>query len=1105
MPDFRLYTSNRQEELIHYLADHVLTEPLENPLTTELIVVQHHGIQRWVSLELARKHGILANTRFLFPNELNQILFETVIPEYSDTWNPERLHWHLFDQLLALPEHPKFNLIQRFQSGNKELKSFQLARQLSNLFDQYDMFRSEMLDQWESGSVQSWQSTLYRALPEEVRKWRKSRVKNLFLEQLNRGEPSTIGFPERITFFGISYLPPLHLEILKGLSRLTNVHFFFLNPSPYFWGDLLPEKRIIKETLKKHHRVKDDLHFDEGNALLASWGKYGQDFFTLLYDMDISQEADIFVSGSLSEESGDSNTLLGRIQSDIFELLNPDRTEKRHQFDWLKTDDSLRIHSCHSSMREVEVLRNQLLMIFSGEDIQPENVLVMTPDINHYAPLIQAVFTGDPKDKNFIPYSITDRVFIKESVVIQYFLKLFDIAQSRFTLSDGFALMASQAVRDKFQLSTSDIDQIRGWMDAVNVRWGINSGFREAHGVPPTYENTWEFGFDRLLTGFAIPAQGSDLVREQTDNHLILPFDHIEGNNALILGRFLDYFNFMSNLSLIGKHSFSQQRTISRWCELFETILRFLFKEHVDWANELIIIRQACDELVTMEKETRFAKPIGSDPLLEYFKTKFNGILNERGYMGQGVTFAAMKPMRSVPFKVIALIGMNDKSFPRTDQALSFDLVDNSIKGDRSVKGEDQYLFLETLLCARKKLLLSYIGQSIKDNAPLPPSTLIAELRDYLEQAYLTKDEIHRHIIVNHPLQAFNPKNFIQGSGLFSFSEQNLLAAKSLVSPVKKQRTDLRLTLPEPDDAFKEVSIEQLANFFDNPAKYLLNRRLNIYLEDEAVVQPDHESFTPDSLSRYSVEGKILECLTPSKSKQTMSKQTIAQIIRSQGVLPHVQAGKRLFDEYYSDLLLFSNEIEPYINQSLLEPLPFEIPIGRFILSGIIHNVGTRSLFHYRQARVKVRDRMKAWLEHLVINHLNPKGYPLESVLIGKNSKDNTIEGFNMEPVAGPASHLKNLLDIYYEGLSRVLAFFPRTAAEYMSVYQIKASEDEPLARSDARSKAQTVWGGHTNMSGESENRYFQLCFGNRSIFDDSEFESNCLNILKPIYDQQLG
>ncbi|MBT4287033.1 MAG: exodeoxyribonuclease V subunit gamma [Deltaproteobacteria bacterium] len=1098
MPSFNLYTSNRQETLIEHLGEKVLQMPLVNPLATELIVVQHPGIQRWISHQLTLKNGISANTRFLFPNELLQMAYKEVIPDYKNIWDTDQLQWYLFDQLLSIPDEPEFKLLKGYQDINKELKSFQLAAQLSHLFDQYDMFRPGIMEAWEDGEDNVWQAKLYRSLPIEVRSKRKYMVQEQFKDNLNKIQMPLIKIPERISFFGISYLPPLHLDVLAGLSRLIDIHFYHLNPSPLFWGDLFSEKRMMKELLKKSETPTHDQYFPEANSLLASWGEYGQEFCNSLINLRIVNEKEMFNNQDSSLNESERITLLSSIQKDIFYLKNPENNSETEKILIAEDDYSIQFHSCHSPMREIEVLKDALLKIFSNDDINPENVLVMTPDIDHYAPLIQAVFPKDPNEKNYIPYSITDRVFVKESVVIQYFLKLFEVVQGRFTLIDIFSLMASRAIKEKFQLTDNDLNLIKEWLEAVNVRWGIDGEFREKKGVPNTYENTWQYGIDRIVTGFGMPGLDHHLLRENSSRHDILPFDHIEGNNAILFGRFLDYFNILSSMAINGENSIYQQRTLNEWNLYFDWVIESLFKDQADWTNEIHLIRESISRLKNIEIETNFTPKIGIDGLLDFFQSEFNKILNESGFTGQGVTFAAMKPMRSVPFKIIALIGMNDKAFPRIEKNISFNLSGKSKKGDRSVKGEDRYLFLETLISARQTLYLSYIGQSIKDNSLLAPSTLLLELLDYIQTGYLDKSQLKR-IVINHPLQAFSPRNFSKQEGFTSFSDQNLAAAGMLKKPNKETRSDFDLKLPVADETFKTISIQQLVNFFDNPIKFLLNHCLKIRLDGEKEAQDENEPFNFDFLSKYSVEGDILNSLNHS-----IPKGITKRITKSQGLLPHALPGERLFDNTYEELAVFREEIKDYIDQQSNDLYPFEITIDEFTLTGTINTALENHLVRYRHSSVKVKDRMRNWLEHLVINFLKPSGYPTESILIGKESKTGNVEIYHTEPIDNPEIYLKQLLGIYFSGLSQPLAFFPRSADKYMKKYQSTLlKKDEDAALQAGRGSASAIWNGRPGYPGESANGYFQLCFSRKSLFEETDFESNIRTVLFPIYKHQ--
>jgi exodeoxyribonuclease V gamma subunit len=147
------------------------------------------------------------------------------------------------------------------------------------------------------------------------------------------------------------------------------------------------------------------------------------------------------------------------------------------------------------------------------------------------------------------------------------------------------------------------------------------------------------------------------------------------------------------------------------------------------------------------------------------------------GFISSGVTFCAMLPMRSIPFKVVCLVGMNMDAFPRESKILGFDLMAKNPRiGDRSRRNDDKYLFLEALISARNKLYISYVGQSIRDNTRISPSVLVSELIDYIKEGFgLSEDEI----VTFHRLQAFSSEYFNTDSKLFSYSNENFAASFS--------------------------------------------------------------------------------------------------------------------------------------------------------------------------------------------------------------------------------------------------------------------------------------------------------------------------------------
>lgn len=566
MAGFYLYAGNRQEKLIEQLAE-VVSQPLARPLDKEYMMVQHAGIKRWVSMQLAQMNGVVANTEFLFPNQMLNLAYQNIIPEFDHLWEKEEIQWNIFKILQSLPDSEDFKAIQSYQKANSDLNTFRIAGMMADLYDQYQIYRPEMIMKWEEGEDNHWQAQIWRMLPEHIRQSGKPFILQTYQKQIENGRLNpNARLPERLTIFGVSYVPPYHLEVLKGLSQLIDVHFFFLNPCQHYWGDILTDKRIRNILFQRPGYTQDELYLETGNPLLSSWGQYGQDFFRLIYENQLTDQPETYIKTPL-----DKSSLLNRLQNDILDLEDP--TQNMEEPTGKMLDDSLKIHSCHSRMREVEVLKDQLLKLLSDEKYNPSDILVMTPEIEEYAPLIQAVFTDDPAEEQFIPFSIADRVILKESAVIRFFLELLTFHKKRFTINDVFALFESEAIRDKFEITPHDQELVQSWIEQVNIRWGIDAKFRSNSGVPATPENTWQFGIDRILTGFAIPGDTQHLVEEHSDHSNILPFNDIEGSNAFIFGRFLDYFENLKNLIEPGDIQITENKSLKEWKVCLESIL----------------------------------------------------------------------------------------------------------------------------------------------------------------------------------------------------------------------------------------------------------------------------------------------------------------------------------------------------------------------------------------------------------------------------------------------------------------------------------------------------------------------------------------------------
>jgi exodeoxyribonuclease V gamma subunit len=1093
LAEFYFYTSNRQELLIERLAEDLRRQPLTNPLAPETIMVQNFGMRRWVSLQLSGHHGIEANTRYIFPNELLELAFRSTIPGYQagEALDREELAWSIMATLPDLLVRSGFGMLRRYLHGSRQIKKYQLAFRLAGLLDQYSMYRPEILVEWESPTEGDWQAQLWRALPRALRERQKFKLGRKFFEAAGQGRLADHMLPERIAIFGISSLPPLHLDVCCSLAKHIDITLFVLSPSGQYWQDADDRPDITTTRGQARHMTEDSrwnqptcgggkaAPDQEEHPLLASMGKYLREFLQLIGQRDLlpgpaAAPGFVYPQGRM---------LLQRLQRDIIQGFNPGRHPDAALLE--QDDRSLQIHSCHSPMREVEVLHDQLLdLLQTIPDLKPSDIVVMTPDIETYAPFIQSVFRTAAGDRPPMPFSIADRTTSQESKVIDYFFRLLEMTESRFTLTEVFTLLDSEPLRNFFQLGEAEVTMLGELLQQSGVRWGIDGEFRRQMGLPAVMGTTWKFGIERILLGYGLPG-GEELLF-----HDVLPFDDIEGQKAAAFGRFLLFFEQLKELVQPGAFHLAEPRSLPDWAAFLRSLIGRFFQEEKSWSQELSKLHSVFDEL---ERSTDFDLQVEVEVVAEFLREKLAELGRQTGFLGFGITFCSMMPMRAIPFRVIALLGMNDQAFPRLGRPLSFDLMHGKPRpGDRSLKDEDRHLFLETILSCRQVLYISYVGQSIKTNRCQPPSILVSELLHHIEQEYQVPGGTIRDLCLTvHPLQPFSPRYFQEAGGLFSYSRENLIAAAQLQNTADQSARGLDIELSDPEPEFYEVNVERLVRFFDNPVRFLFTQRLHVSLQEQAQFI-DEEAFSLGALERYGLQTDLLERF-PAKVEAPAAK----RMFKAKGALPLAVAGDVAFDELSAELEDFRAQVERIGEEAVLQPFEYDFNLQPFHFHGIIHDIRKNRLIRYRPTAVKIRDRLRIWLEQLILNYLQPDAYPRAALLIGLNRQNGRAEMFHCPRINEPEEELRRFLAHYEQGLSRPLPFFPATANKYM-----EAVTDGNLPR--ARDKAAAEWRGSDYYPGERDrDPYIKRCFQHLDILGHTDFEKIVQVLLTRVYAAQ--
>jgi exodeoxyribonuclease V gamma subunit len=1066
-----LHTSNRLEQLSQQFSESI-KPPLQDALTAEIVVVQNAGMARYLSLQLADKQGISANMSFLFPAEFMWQTLKTALPNISeqDPSAPTVTRWRLLALLLEEITSDKKSFPELSHYLNNTESAWDLSLVLTEMLDKILFYRDDWVRDWEkpenvtSQTSEKWQARLWQKLFKDkgIDHWLS--LQDQFVQTLKQANSKDY-LPQRVSFFSLSALSPGYIRLLGEMGKVMEINLFIINPCPEsFWGDIESEKSISKKP------SEEQTYFDSGNALLASMGRQGRDFIDQLQNLDECHFEE-------SNYEQNPSSLLTQIQQDIFNLA-----PAQHTTNFNKSDSSIQFHACHTAMREVEVLHDQLLDCLQNDpELAPSDIIVMTPDIEKYAPYIDAVFSAKQDNsplKNIpkLPFSIADQNPAHAQPTVEAFLKVLDLMDKRFDAESVFELLDYVSIQDKFDLKVDEVLFCREIARATNIRWGISAETRKHNKLPNTDEHTWRYAFDRLLLGYALA--GDDLFIADNSMPLnglpILPFSDIEGNQAQVISRLIQFTDALFKLEKFNE----TERSLDDWLDTFNQFIRSLFADESQ--NRLLF--NALDNLRQQAKLADFIKTDDSQESItlpfsivcKIIKQSLNEISGAENFMGYGITFCALVPMRSVPFKVVALLGMNDGEYPRQDRSMSFDLVAQAPrKGDRSRRNEDRYLFLESLLAAREKLIISYIGQSVKDNTAVPPSTLVSEL---LDEVCIYTNSKNQDWVCNHPLQAFS-ENYFNGNDarLFSYKNAYTKIKKSKQAP---SQIFIKQPLEALADQKKQLNLNELIRFYQNPARTFLKERFNISNFDKDLVLPIREPFELEAFKNRDIRQQVLDsnCAEDSlkDSAQVTQYKDALTSLRAKGLLPYGDIGSKLFESEENTIQQFIKKLPEFDELSKQD---FQLTFDEgFSLRGELNNVSDSGRLIQQVSQPFAGDYISLWINHLVLNTQNLNDAQLQTHFYSPEIR------FKLLKVDNSHSILQKLIQYYWQGLHFPLHFYAKPA------FKQYADKQE----NGGIGKAESAWTSDhfgTSEAQKFENWLLYRAYSQDELFDD-EYEA---------------
>ena len=893
---------NRQEDLRDLLVAWLQRAPLQ-PLENEVMLVQSNGIAQWLKLALARPVdagglGISAAVDVQLPGRFlwqayRLALGEAAVPATSP-FDKSRLVWRL---LRLLPQHldqASFAPLRGLLGDTRDWRRWhRLATQVADLFDQYQVFRADWLEDWEHRNdvlrdsvrrhvaqlppTQRWQPKLWRLLLEDVpaaqRDSHRAAVHRRFMQHMQAPDFQPHDLPRRIVVFGITSLPQQVLEALTALSRFSQVLLLVTNPCRHYWADIIEDRELLMAAQRRHAGKPglppepryEDLHL-HANPLLAAWGKQGRDFIRQLDAFDQPERyRDRFASikrGIDLFQDMDTDSLLHQVQQAVLDL-EPVPADAARRKPLPDERQSLHFHIAHSPQREVEILHDRLLDLFErasreGRPLAPRDVMVMVPDIRTYAPHVQAVFgriaLDDPR---YLPYSVADQPGRGASPLLAALESLLSLAESRFTASQVLDLLDVPSLRRRF-------------------------------------------GMRRMLLGYASGAAPS------LDD--IAPYADIGGLDAALLGPLSQLLETLEHYWRL----FAGTATPTQWSERLRRLLRDCFDTQGDDADTLRIDRleDALDTWLDACNEADFNQAIPIAIVREDWLQAIDQNHLSQRFMGGAVNFGTLLPMRAIPFRVVCLLGMNDGDYPRRLSPPDFDLMAHAGQhrpGDRSRREDDRYMFLEALLSARDVLHISWVGHSVRDNSELPPSVLVGQLRDYLAAGWHVprsapdgedaRKRLLASITTTHPLQPFSPRYFSgdAASPWFTYASEWARA--------RRGTTVIDDAPLQPWQSAAVLEIGQLQRFLHRPATSFYAERLKVRFGETDTGLDDDEPFALDRLENHAATNVLLQsALVADQADAWTVLGDAAQQLRQQGVLPAGGFGVLTMEEIGNDV-----------------------------------------------------------------------------------------------------------------------------------------------------------------------------------------------------------
>lgn len=1051
-----IHRAERADALIEPLTE-LLLEPPADPFAPDVIAVPSKGVERWVMQQLSLRlgaargwDGVAANITFPSPT----LLFDDVMSSLrghaagTDPWTGNQLVWAVLAVMDDCVTEPWCAMLAHHlghddaDASHRHGRRFSTALQLARLFSSYTEARPSMIIDWSRGDDSdgfgidlrddmAWQAAFWRRLRGRI--GAPSSAESLAASCTTlREQPHLIGLPARLSVFGPTRMPRNQLAILEALAAGRDVHLWLTHPSPLMWEAL----RSMQPALR---RADDQSSARIGNPLLANLSRDVRELQQLLGVDSVDRH---------HPPTGLGSSVLARIQDDIRYGRDPSRSTTP-----LQSDESIAIHACHGHLRQVEVLREALLHRFNDDPtLQARDVIVLCPDVDAFAPLMAAAFgpTNAPHPGHRLRVRMADRGPAHTNPLLQVLQTLLALADGRVTAGEVLDMMASGPVARRFGFSEPELETLRRWVADGGARWGIGETQRERFGLSNIRQNTFSTARDRLLLG--ISADESELAWLGT----ALPLDGVDSSDVDLAGRFTEFLDrFEATLvGLRGPH------TAQTWSERLETALGLLTEVGPSDGWQQNQAGRFLAELIESASNAQLTLPDLRSVLVEQFRAR----PTRSNFRTGEITVATLVPMRFVPHRVVAVIGLDDDAFPRVAHVDGDDIMAvNPCLGERDPRSEDRQLLLDALMSAVDHLLLFYTGADPVTGAHRPPPAPLADIIDTLEATV----EEGAPVVIRQPLQPFDAVNFTVPHP-FSFDRQARAAAavaRSGPQPAPAFIPTALAAVPE-----REVSIDELVDFLEDPTMGLLRQRLGISFPWDLEDLPESLPLNLAGLPRWHIGERLLS--------EVLNGATIAAARQAElrrGTLPPGRLGISELDDITTVVTAISGAVIAERQGAEPNSVSIVLDVGNYRLTGSIYDLYGTKLISASYSTLAPKHRIAGWVRLLA---LRAHGLDAHAKVIGKwNRRAKMVE---LSPPSDPAAILLELLDIRATGLRGLLPLGPKSSCVYAE--RLRSASPGDALEMAVKEWTSTSSGPYRNR-GENDDKSIRFVYGSDAPF----------------------